>query len=115
MLAKLIVFAPTRGEALQRMRRALDEFVVLGTTTNIGFLRDLCDVPEVISGDTYTSMIDDLYPNGYQFTPRTEDLDVALMTAAVAETTGMHRTTVASSQGSVGIASPFQTLNRRYP
>ena len=115
MLAKLIVFAPTREEALQRMRRALDEFVVLGTTTNIGFLRDLCDVPEVISGDTYTSMIDDLYPNGYQFTPRTEDLDVALMTAAVAETTGMHRTTVASSQGSVGIASPFQTLNRRYP
>ena len=115
MLAKLIVFAPTRDEALQRMRRALDEFVVLGTTTNIGFLRDLCDVPEVISGDTYTSMIDDLYPNGYQFTPRTEDLDVALMTAAVAETTGMHRTNVASSQGSVGIASPFQTLNRRYP
>ena len=69
------------------MRRALDEFVVLGTTTNIGFLRDLCDVPEVISGDTYTSTIDDLYPHGYQFTPRTDDLNVALMTAAVAETT----------------------------
>lgn len=115
MLAKLIVFAPTREEALQRMRRALDEFVVLGTTTNIGFLRDLCDVSEIISGDTYTSMIDDLYPNGYQFTPQKEDLDVALLTAAVAETTGMHRTTVASSQGEQGIASPFQTLNRRYP
>ena len=115
MLAKLIVFAPTRQEALQRMRRALDEFVVLGTTTNIGFLRDLCDVSEIISGDTYTSMIDDLYPNGYQFTPRKEDIDVALLTAAVAETTGMHRTTVASSQGEQGIASPFQTLNRRYP
>ena len=115
MLAKLIVFATTRQEALQRMRRALDEFVVLGTTTNIGFLRDLCDVSEIISGDTYTSMIDDLYPNGYQFTPRKEDIDVALLTAAVAETTGMHRTTVASSQGEQGIASPFQTLNRRYP
>lgn len=115
MLAKLIVFAPTREEALQRMRRALDEFVVLGTTTNIGFLRDLCDVSEIISGDTYTSMVDDLYPNGYQFTPRKEDLDVALLTAAVAETTGMHRTMVASSQGEQGIASPFQTLNRRYP
>ena len=115
MLAKLIVFAPTRQEALQRMRRALDEFVVLGTTTNIGFLRDLCDVSEIISGDTYTSMIDDLYPNGYQFKPRKEDIDVALLTAAVAETTGMHRTTVASSQGEQGIASPFQTLNRRYP
>ena len=109
------MFAPTRNEALQRLRRALDEFVVLGTTTNIGFLRDLCDVPAVISGDTYTSMIDDLYPDGYNFTPSDDDLNVALLTAAVAETTGMHRTTVASTQGSEGIVSPFQTLNRRYP
>ena len=46
MLAKLIVWAPSRAEALQRMRRALDEFVVLGTTTNIGFLRTLCDTEE---------------------------------------------------------------------
>ena len=115
MLAKLIVFAPTRDEALQRMRRALDEFVVLGTTTNIGFLRDLCDVPEVISGDTYTSMIDDLYPNGYQFTPRTEDLDDPFRAAAVAVAYGMLRSPVAGWQGAVGSASPFQTLNRRYP
>ena len=49
MLAKLIVWAPSRAEALQRMRRALDEFVVLGTTTNIGFLRTLCDTKEAVS------------------------------------------------------------------
>ena len=96
------------------MRRALDKFVVLGTTTNIGFLRDLCDVPEVISGDTYTSMIDDLYPHGYQFTPRTDDLNVALMTAAVAETQvcivqPLHLQIIRWN------TSPFQTLNRRYP
>ena len=115
MLAKLIVFAPTRQEALQRMRRALDEFVVLGTTTNIGFLRDLCDVPEVISGDTYTSMIDDLYPDGYKFVPKQEHLDVALLSAAVAETTGMHRLRTAHKQSSGDVASPFQSLNRRYP
>ena len=115
MLAKLIVFAPTRQEALQRMRRALDEFVVLGTTTNIGFLRDLCDVPEVISGDTYTSMIDDLYPDGYGFVPKQEHLDVALLSAAVAETTGMHRLRTAHNQSSGDVASPFQSLNRRYP
>ena len=115
MLAKLIVFAPTRQEALQRIRRALDEFVVLGTTTNIGFLRDLCDVPEVISGDTYTSMIDDLYPDGYGFVPKQEHLDVALLSAAVAETTGMHRLRTAHNQSSGDVASPFQSLNRRYP
>jgi acetyl/propionyl-CoA carboxylase alpha subunit len=88
---------------------------VLGTTTNIGFLRDLCDVPEVISGNTYTSMIDDLYPNGYSFVPTVDNLDVALMTAAVAETTGMHRTSMVTQAGPAGVASPFQTLNRRYP
>ena len=60
-------------------------------------------------------MIDDLYPNGYQFMPHQDDLDVALMTAAVAETTGMHRTTITSQQGPTGVTSPFQTLNRRYP
>ena len=54
-------------------------------------------------------------PMAIKFTPRTDDLNVALMTAAVAETTGMHRTTIASTQGPAGIASPFQTLNRRYP
>ena len=115
MLAKLIVWAPSRAEALQRMRRALDEFVVLGTTTNIGFLRALCDTNEVISGDTYTTMIDDVFPSGYEFNPTQEHLDVALLTAAVAETTGMHRVTVSSSSSNEGIPSPFQTLNRRYP
>lgn len=115
MLAKLIVWAPSRAEALQRMRRALDEFVVLGTTTNIGFLRALCDTKEVISGDTYTTMIDDVFPTGYDFTPIQEHLDVALMTAAVAETTGMHRASISTSSSKEGIPSPFQTLNRRYP
>lgn len=115
MLAKLIVWAPSRAEALQRMRRALDEFVVLGTTTNIGFLRTLCDTEEVISGNTYTTMIDDVFSNGYEFIPTQEHLDVALMTAAVAETTGMHRVSLSTSSSKEGIPSPFQTLNRRYP
>ena len=115
MLAKLIVWAPSRAEALQRMRRALDEFVVLGTTTNIGFLRTLCDTEEVISGNTSTTMIDDVFPNGYEYNPTQKNLDVALMTAAVAETTGMHRVSVSTSSSKEGISSPFQTLNRRYP
>ena len=55
MLAKLIVWAPNRTEALEKMRRALDEFVVLGCTTNIRFLRELCDQQEVIDGTTDTT------------------------------------------------------------
>ena len=37
MIAKLIVHAPTRNEAIAKMRQALDEFVVEGIKTNVSF------------------------------------------------------------------------------
>lgn len=115
MLAKLIVWAPSRQEALQRMRRALDEFVVLGTTTNLRFLRELCDEPEVVSGDTDTTTIDRLWPNGWTpSVPRTIE-DAALMAAAVGESAGLHRGPVSPQDAAEGPQSPFSTLNRRFP
>jgi acetyl/propionyl-CoA carboxylase alpha subunit len=115
MLAKLIVWAPSRYEALQRMRRALDEFVVLGTTTNIRFLRELCDEHEVITGATDTTTIDRIWPNGWQPTvPRAVE-DMALMAAAVAESAGLHRKQSMASTGGQGPPSPFETIGRRFP
>ncbi len=116
MLAKLIVWAPSRPEALEKMRRALDEFVVLGTTTNIEFLRDLCDAGPVVDGSTTTTTIDELWPNGWNPPTDTVLEDAALLVAASAETLGLHRVRTASRAGSSdGPASPFTTLNRRYP
>ena len=116
MLAKLIVWAPSRPEALEKMRRALDEFVVLGTTTNIEFLRDLCDAGPVVDGSTTTTTIDELWPNGWNPPADTMLEDAALLVAASAETLGLHRVHTASRAGSSdGPASPFTTLNRRYP
>ena len=115
MLAKLIVWAPSRKEALQRMRRALDEFVVLGTTTNIRFLRELCDEHEVITGATDTTTIDRIWPNGWQpKVPRAVE-DMALMVAAVAESAGLHRKQSMASTGGQGAPSPFETIGRRFP
>ena len=115
MLAKLIVWAPSRQEALQRMRRALDEFVVLGTTTNIRFLRELCDEHEVITGVTDTTTIDRIWPNGWQpKVPRAVE-DMALMAAAVAESAGLHRKQSMASTGGQGAPSPFETIGRRFP
>ena len=39
MIAKLIVHGADRNEALAKMRRALDTFIVQGVTTTIPFLR----------------------------------------------------------------------------
>jgi acetyl-CoA/propionyl-CoA carboxylase, biotin carboxylase, biotin carboxyl carrier protein len=47
MIAKLIVWAPTRAQAIARLARALDEYVIEGVPTTIPILRALCDHPDV--------------------------------------------------------------------
>ena len=51
MLAKVIVHGPTRMRALETMRRALDELVVVGVATNVPFHRRLFADPAFIAGD----------------------------------------------------------------
>ena len=116
MLAKLIVWAPSRKEALQKMRRALDEFVVLGTTTNLRFLRELCDVTEVVSGNTTTTTIDDVWPEGW--TPKVDEalVSASLLAASAAEALGLNRRTTEGASGKAGDGpNPFQTISRRFP
>ncbi len=58
LLAKLIVRANDRDEAISRMKRALAEFHVLGVKTNIGFLLRAIETDEFRSGDYDTGFID---------------------------------------------------------
>ncbi len=51
MVAKLIVHAPTRMDAINRLRRALDEFAVVGIQTTIPLHRRIVDDPEFQAGD----------------------------------------------------------------
>ena len=51
MVAKLIVHAPTRVEAINRMRRALDEFAIVGIQTTVPLHRRIVDDPEFQAGD----------------------------------------------------------------
>jgi acetyl-CoA carboxylase, biotin carboxylase subunit len=50
LLAKLIVHAPTRDEAIQRMARALDELVVAGVETSAPYHRRVMDEPDFRAG-----------------------------------------------------------------
>jgi len=51
MVAKLIVHAPTRPEAIARMRRALGEFAIQGIKTTLPLHRRIVDAPEFRAGD----------------------------------------------------------------
>ncbi len=60
LLAKVIVHAPTRAEAISRMRRALDEFIVGGIKTNIELHKRLLRDEEVLRGVMTTRTIERL-------------------------------------------------------
>jgi acetyl-CoA carboxylase biotin carboxylase subunit len=58
MIAKLITTAQTREEAISKMRRALDEFVIEGVKTTIPFHRQLMDHPDYIAGNYTTKFME---------------------------------------------------------
>jgi len=58
MIAKLITTAQTREEAISKMKRALDEFVIEGVKTTIPFHRQLMDDPRYVAGDYTTAFMD---------------------------------------------------------
>jgi acetyl-CoA carboxylase biotin carboxylase subunit len=65
LLAKLIVHAPTRREAITRMRRCLDEFIVGGIRTNIDLHKALLSDPEVLEGQMSTRTVDRITGRGH--------------------------------------------------
>jgi acetyl-CoA carboxylase biotin carboxylase subunit len=58
MIAKLITTAQTREEAINKMKRALDEFVIEGIKTTIPFHRQLMDEPDYVSGNYTTKFME---------------------------------------------------------
>jgi acetyl-CoA carboxylase biotin carboxylase subunit len=58
MIAKLITTAQTREEAINKMKRALDEFYIEGIKTTIPFHRQLMDDPEYVAGNYTTKFME---------------------------------------------------------
>jgi acetyl-CoA carboxylase biotin carboxylase subunit len=58
LLAKLIVWAPDRSQAIERMLRALEELVLVGVPTNQGFHRRLLSDPAFLAGEIDIQFLD---------------------------------------------------------
>jgi acetyl-CoA/propionyl-CoA carboxylase, biotin carboxylase, biotin carboxyl carrier protein len=58
LVAKLVVWAPARGEAIARLRRAIDEYVVEGVATTLPLLRALCDYAPVEDASYTTATLE---------------------------------------------------------
>lgn len=66
MIAKLCTWAPTRAEAIEQMRVALDRFEVEGIGHNLPFLAAVMDHPIFIAGEMTTAFIAEQYPDGFE-------------------------------------------------
>ena len=58
MIAKVIVHAPDRNAAIQKMRSALDEMVIIGVETNLDFQYQIMRNPEFCAGNADTGFIE---------------------------------------------------------
>ena len=73
MIAKLCTWAPTRAEAIEQMRVALDRFEVEGIGHNLPFLAAVMDHPIFIAGEMTTAFIGEQYPDGFEGVTVPED------------------------------------------
>jgi len=65
MVAKLITWGDDREQAIEKMRTALDKFLIRGISTNISFLAALMAHEKFITGNISTNTIAEEYPDGF--------------------------------------------------
>lgn len=74
MIAKLITYAPTREEAIDKQIEALDRFELQGPGHNIDFLSALMQHPRFREGNITTGFIAEEYPDGFTGAPASANL-----------------------------------------
>ncbi|KQI67838.1 acetyl-CoA carboxylase [Loktanella sp. 3ANDIMAR09] len=87
MIAKLCTWAPTRADAIEEMRLALDGFELEGIGHNLPFLAAVMDHPKFTAGDMTTAFIEEEFPDGFQGV----DLPADTVLRVAAATAAMHR------------------------
>lgn len=85
LLAKLSVWADTRLAAVQRMRRAISEYRVLGITTNLSLFQQLMADSFFLAGDLHTAFLDEFMK---RIKPPEQDPDAVLASILAAAHAG---------------------------
>ncbi len=102
MISKLVVWGEDRAQAVARMRRALDEYVVRGIETNLAFHRRCLRHAAFVAGDYDTGFIG---RNAAELAPHADENELAA--AIIAAALEAHTHSPAVAQG----ASPHATHN----
>ena len=108
LISKLIAWAEDRPSAIQRMKRALGEYVVTGIKTTVPFFTWLLEQPDFLAGRFHTTYLDEVLRsrNGQLFTQTNADVEeVAAIAAALQAVLSPSPNGSASPSGGHAIAS----------
>lgn len=83
LLSKLAVWGHDRREAIERLRRALDEYLIAGIETTVPFFRELVRDQEFIAAKLDTGFIDRFFSRRQTFEPDVTRRDMAAVIAAI--------------------------------
>ncbi|MBN8630109.1 MAG: acetyl/propionyl/methylcrotonyl-CoA carboxylase subunit alpha [Rhodobacterales bacterium] len=99
MIAKLCTWGPTRADAIEEMRLALDTFEVEGIGHNLPFCSTVMDHPRFTSGNITTAFIAEEFPDGFQGAVLPQDLlrRVAAAAAAMNRVAEIRRTRISGT------------------
>ncbi len=101
MIAKLAVWGRTRDEAIDRLKRALDEYEVSGITTTLSFFREVVQDEEFISGQLDTGFITRFNERRAALEVEPNQVETDLATIAAALSYALRRRQTAAAQTSV--------------
>lgn len=82
MISKLIVWGETRAQAILRMRRALEEYRIVGVRTNIPFHQTLMDSHRFMGGQYDTRFVEERFAIQEDSDPRMMEIAAVLATLA---------------------------------
>jgi len=83
ILAKLIVWGENRNDAIQRMKMALENYIILGIKTQVPFLKQVIEHPEFINGNTQTDFLQKYFPNWQLEKPTESEIKIVLSAASI--------------------------------
>ena len=66
LISKLVTYGKDRPSAIDRMKHALDTYVIRGVTHNVDFLRAIMENKKFLSGDLSTAFIPQQFPEGFK-------------------------------------------------
>ncbi len=102
LISKLLVWAPTRDQAIARMRRALDEYDVEGIKTTIPFHKAVMESEPFKSGEFDTSFVDEVFFPTYAGRAARHVEVAAIAAALVADTERSRPKPLAAARGAGG-------------